>query len=81
MEQSLEGETTWMSVDLIGYSKGWLCDCQHLREGEGSVIMGKSLNLLLQFSSPIPVSPLLSCFQSSSPSLPFSLRHVDFYES
>lgn len=44
---------------------------------EGSVIMGKSLKLLVYFSSPASVSPLLCCFQSPSP-LPNSLRHVDF---
>lgn len=29
LEYSLEGETSWMSVHLIGYSRGRLCDCQH----------------------------------------------------
>lgn len=64
-------ETTWMSVYLIGYSKDWLCDCQHLTEKgkhdnrkkpESAVVV-----LLPCLSAPHP-PPLLGFFQSSSPS-------------
>lgn len=74
MEKSLEGKTTWMSVLLIGYSKGWLCDCQHLTERDN----GEKSEYALVFHSPVWVSPSYAAFRRF---LPNSLCHVDLYES
>lgn len=76
LEYSLEGETSWMSVHLIRYSRGRLCDCQH-STGRKERDNGEKPKSALAFlpCTPTPTHPRTAFSPPTN-----SLCHVALYE-